>query len=371
VETSAQKIDGDFQCGFFFNQAEDAFLNVKNYNFSLNVVQDVLDADVAIVAASAVAIAGGIVGPGGLLAGLGIGLADFLANAGDRIVVNGTTHRICYCNEAVPAGATYDATGKYTLSVSANTFYWINFGINDSSFDNGTQKVLMPRRILAQGNQIVLHGTPSKPVGFSVVTRGFRDIYAANLCLVMIDWGAVVRQQVGTKQSIGDTLYYPKVTLLFWCGGYFLATNGLYLSGAGTVDGFYDLTNSFGDITCNIVTAAAQPPVGMPSIYGNIAPNERYDNIRWSVAQQSGVILETSYKYEVTFTGITFDEMAPNASPTMGADAVQGVFLGAQAMPYEVSADLKTLTMYVPFEPNDYVTFRGLKGDAFSTRTII
>ena len=353
--TSAQEIDGDYQAPFFYQQVFDGLENIKNYTFSINAVQDLLDADVAIVETSAVAIAGGIVGPGGLLAGLGIGLSEFLNNTGDRIVIEGTTERVGYCNEMVPPTAVYDATGKYTLTVSANTFYVWVAGLNDETLKNGTQAILEGRKFLSQSTTLMLVGAPSKPVTASVVSRGFRDIYAQNLCLVMIDWGAVARQQVGSKQSIGGMLYYPQVTLLFWAGGYFMATNGLYLSGAGTIVGGIDLTNSEGVLANMNAVTSSGPPIGQPSVFGQIQPNERYDSINVAI---SGNV--------ATCTGVTWASLAGATGP------VQGVFLGPDQLQFTVSADMKTLTAQLPAGwQSDYLVFRTTKGDVYTTRTVI
>ena len=85
VINSAQLVQGNYQAPYFYNQLTDAYLNVKNYNFTLNVVQDALDADIQILNAMAESLAGAAVGAGGALFGLGIGLSEFLLSSASRI----------------------------------------------------------------------------------------------------------------------------------------------------------------------------------------------------------------------------------------------------------------------------------------------
>lgn len=356
VLSSVQQIQGNYQCPMFWNQANDAFLNVKNYNFDINAVEDLLDADVQLLEAGALTIASGLAGPGGALAGLSIDLSGFLASAGDRIEITGTTERQGYINEMVAPNSVYDATGKFTVPLNPSTYYdWIP-GTNDDTAKNGTQLVQEGRKFWPQqGSMLALTGAPSKPVTCSVVTRGFRDIYAQNLCLLTIDWGTVVRQQVGTKPGINGVLYYPQVTLLFWAAGYMFASDVTLLQGAGTIVGGISLDNSEGVIASLNAATSSGPPIGSPSVFGDIAPSERYDSIS---AEVSGNI--------AVCTGITFVSL----SGTM--TATQGVFLGPTQLSFTISTDLKTLTAKLParWDPN-YLTFRTTKGDVYTTRTLI
>jgi hypothetical protein len=371
VINGAQQIDGDFQCPYFANQIMDAVANVKNYSFSLNVVPDLLDANIALDETTAGVLAGGYIGVGGALEGLSIDAGGFLGQAGTRIGVDGTTHRVGYCNETVPPTAAYNAQGVYALSVNTNTYYWWIPSTNEINAKNGAQTILPGRKFLTQTNTVTLTGQPGKPVTASCVNRGFRDIYALNLCLVMIDWGAVVRQQIGSKQGIGGILYYPKVYLLLYASGYFLCTDVTLLQGAGNVDGGVTLDNSEGVITSINALTSAGPPVGSPSMFGNITPNERYDSISVSVAAQSGAVLTKNYGAVATCTGMTFDSLAPGTLPILGTGPTQGIFLEALQVPYQISADQKTCTVYLPANPSGYLTFRTTLGDVFTTRTKI
>jgi hypothetical protein len=357
VITSGQEAQGNYQCPMFAAQAQDAFENIKSYNFQLTVVQDALDAGVAILEASAVSLAASMIGPGGALAGLGIGLS-FAAFLSASLAVEGTTTRQGYCSEQVPTSAAYSDTGTYSLTVNSDTFYYYIPGSNEISASNGTQLLIPGRKFLSQGitlaTTIKLTGKPGKPVTASVVNRGFRDIYAQNLCLVMIDWGCVVRKQVGSKQGIGGVLYYPEVTLVAYLGGYFIATDITLLSGAGSVQGGVILTNSEGVIANVNALTSAGPPVGAPSMFGQIQPNERYDSLTWVIKGNT-----------ITFTGITFIGMYGGTGPT------QGVFLEGQQLSFTVSADQKTLTAVLPTNPSGYVTFRTTAGDVYMTRTPI
>lgn len=366
VLLSGQESQGNYQVPFTAAQAQDAAVNVKSWDFQLNAVQDLLDADIFLTEAGAVAAAGGIVAS---LALYNIGLSEFLAVTGDRTVISGTTHRVGYCNEAIPTtGAVYDATGRYYAAVNRGVYYyWIpqNYDIGAM---NGSQSLLPGRKFLSQGNALTLTGEPNKPVTASVVNRGVRDIYAANLCLVTIDWGAVTRQQRGAKIGIGGLLYYPRVELFCWCGGYFLATDVTLLSGAGTIVGGISVDKSLGVITSINALTSAGPPVGEPSVFGQITPNERFDAMTWTIQEENGVLLDMNYSSIATFRGITFDSLATGTAPTMGLNEAQGVFLGAEAVPYAVSADQSTLTAYLPPGGSGYMTFRTTTGVTFSTR---
>lgn len=351
VINSAQLVQGNYQAPYFYNQLTDAYLNVKNYNFTLNVVQDALDADIQILNAMAESLAGAAVGAGGALFGLGIGLSEFLLSSASRITVSGTTARQGYVNEMVPPTAVYSASGTYSVPISQNRYYFWIPSTNEISAKNGNQPLLPGKKFLSQGNTLTLTGIAGKPVTASVVTRGFRDIYAQNLCLVMIDWGAVVRQQVGSKQGIGGVLYYPQVTLYFFCGGYFMATDVTLLAGAGTIEGGIILTNSEGTIASLNALTSQGAPIGQPSVFGQITPNERYDSINVAISGNTA-----------TITGVTFNGFTGVTGPA------QGVFLEDAQLQFNVSADMKTITAQLPPQPSGYLIFRPTTGDVFSTR---
>ena len=251
----------------------------------------------------------------------------------------------------VPTNAVYSAAGTYSLAVNSNRFYWWIPSTNEISAKNGTMALLPGTKFLSQANTITLTGAPSQPVTASVVSRGARDIFAQNLCLVMIDWGAVVRRPIGSKQGIGGILYYPLVSLLFYASYYFLATDVTLLSGAGNITGGINITNGEGVITSINALTSAGPPIGQPSCFGQIQPNERYDNIKVAIANNVA-----------TITGVTFNNLAGATGP------VNGVFLEEQQLAFTVSADMQTLTAQLPQNASGYLIFRPTTADVYSTR---
>ncbi len=84
--TGADQLGGRYQIAFTREQINNAFFNVNTYKFTINGVQDILDAQLEITGAMAVLSMGTLIG-------LGIAIAPILGSAAQRVGVSGTMVR--------------------------------------------------------------------------------------------------------------------------------------------------------------------------------------------------------------------------------------------------------------------------------------
>ena len=287
--TGAQQLRGLYPVPFFYNQLMDAFENIDSYGVSITCVPDVQDADIALVEAGAIAAIGGI---SGALLGIGLAADWLIGNAG--ISIEGATTR-----QACP-----------------QTNY-------------ATQSAKNPAGLPYQLCRDLC----------------YQQIFAKSLCLVIVDFGATVRTQAGQKTALGDFLYWPQITCLTYLGGYFISNDLTLLQGAGQCFGGITFDGSEGTIgfptALNCLTSAG-PPVGQPSLIGEISTGSRYDALTISMAT-TGVKLSG-----VPFTGIPALPVAPN----------EGLFFGDVQTPFKAQTDGSIIASPPP-NFRDYLTFRG------------
>lgn len=84
--TATDRLGGRYQIAFTREQINNAFFNVNTYKFTINGVQDLLDANLEITGAMAVLSMG-------TLLGLGIAIAPIAGSAAQRVGVSGTMVR--------------------------------------------------------------------------------------------------------------------------------------------------------------------------------------------------------------------------------------------------------------------------------------
>ncbi len=74
----------------------------------------------------------------------------------------------------VPSMAAYDGvTGEYTLNVTADRYYTVAFGANDTDIENGLSTITTDGNFITQGSTILLNGDPGELVTDVIRTQPF------------------------------------------------------------------------------------------------------------------------------------------------------------------------------------------------------
>lgn len=118
------------------------------------------------------------------------------------------------------------------------------------------------QRILVTGD-MVRRDDPEK-------CTGMRFIYNQNLCYIEIDFSQAVRQMRGSGNSQGNYFYFPRIVMIFYASGYVFANDVTLLDGAGTILGGVDFVGTSGVLTDLFAVGGDGPPVGNPSVFGEI-----------------------------------------------------------------------------------------------------
>lgn len=257
--TPAQQIRGLYQVGFTAQQITDLYENANDITFNLTCVQDLLDADIQITSAGALAALGGNLGSA-LLALYGGSWAQYFQSA-------------------------ISITGDMTRQACPQTNY-------------ATASAKNPQ------------GLPY-PICRDLCQQ---FIYAKNLTLILIDLGATVKKLYGGKSGLSDYLFFPLFSVVSYIGGYFVATDVLLLQGAGVVTGGIipdGNVASTGIESINCLTSVG-PPVGEPSFFGDFNIGARYDALKWEI------VADPVIGKAISFTGLPFTGIPQMQTPNTG-----------------------------------------------------
>lgn len=219
--SDVDQLGGLFQVPFTRQQINDAYFNVNRYRFTINGVQDTLDAQLEIAVAMAVLSMGTLIG-------LGIAIAPIAESAAQRVGVSG----------------------------------------------------FMVRR--APGPKC----------------DELRIVHNQSLCYIEINFGEVRRRQFGNS-----ALYYPRITLIFYASGYVFANDLTFLFEAGEAIGAVDVEGSGGGISTIYAVGGNGPPVGMPSVFGQIEIDESMDAMTFT--PRTGPVGTVTTLANVTFGNVT------------------------------------------------------------------
>jgi hypothetical protein len=320
--TPAQQIRGLYQVGFTAQQLTDFYENCNDVTFNLTCVQDLLDADIQITSAGALAALGGNLGSA-LLALYGGSWAQYFESA-------------------------ISITGDMIRQACPQTNY-------------ATASVKNPQ------------GLPY-PICRDLCQQ---FLYAKNLTLILIDLGATVKKLYGTKSGLSDFLYFPLFSVISYIGGYFVATDVLLLQGAGVVTGGIIPDGNVASTGIENISALTSqgPPVGQPSFFGDFNIGARYDALDVSTLPTSAPL--DSYPAGtkgLRLAGVPFTNIPVNDPRKPN----EGVFFGSVQSPdgallQDANGKLNGHILCIPPPgfTKDYLTFRASNGNLFTTRTPI
>lgn len=295
---AAQQVRGLYQVQFTAQQALDSFLNVDSYAVEIECFPSLTDTDIAFTELAAMSTIGGYFGAAMLL-DYGAAWYTFLSTATS---VTGKTVR-------VPCPATNYSTA-----------------------------------------------TPKNPQGLPyALCRDlcFMDIFKGPANMLIIDWGATVRQQLGRKTQLLDFIYMPQVTYFGFLGGAYLSNDVMMLSGAGnTIGGITFEGASTGISTVNALLQSGTP-VGTPSLEGNgLSIASRYDALKWET--QGGRII---------FSGVPFTDV-----PGDNLEPAEGLFLGGIQTTFATNSDGSISAVIPRGFTKGYAEFRSTSGNYWSSR---